>query len=524
MRKIREILRLRWGEKLSQRQVGLSVGVSGSSVSDCVGRARVAGLSWPLPEGMDDGALEALLYPAPMHSGEVRSEPDWNAVHQELRRKHVTRMLLWQEYKVAHPDDGYQYSQFCDRYRLFRQQLDVVMRQDHRAGEKTFVDFSGDGIQIIDPMTGEVREAQLFLAVLGASSFTYAEAFESQELPYWVQGHIHAYEYFDGVTTITVPDQCRTAVKTPCWYDPELNPTYREMAEHYGTAVIPARPRKPRDKAKVENAVLVAQRWILAALRNHRFFSIDQANEAIWEKLEELNNRKFQKLDTTRRELYETVDRPALGPLPRTRYVFADWFSPGVNIDYHVDVDKHYYSVPYTLVHKTVDVRATAMTVEVIFKGKRVASHLRSYAKGQHTTLPEHMPVSHQRHAEWTPSRILSWAEKSGPKTAGLARTILESRRHPEQGYRACLGVLRLGKAYGDDRLEAACERALRVGAPSYRTVKSILKAGLDRQPLPRDKPAPTPLEHENVRGRDYYNSNTTSREESCSAKKPNTN
>lgn len=504
MRKIREILRLRWGDKLSQRDVGRSVGVSPSTVSDCVGRATVGGLSWPLPEGLDDAALEALLYPLPPPSEQPRAVPDWNCIHRELRRKGVTLQLLWQEYKEAHPDDGYQYSQFCDLFKRFKGQLDVVLRQDYRAGEKGFVDYSGDGIKIVDPHTGEVSEAPLFVAVLGASNFTYAEAFPSEKLRCWIDGHIHAYEYWDGVPAITIPDNPKTAVLRPCWYDPDLNPTYREMAKYYDSAVIPARPRKPRDKAKVENGVLVAQRWILAALRNHTFFSVDQANEAIWAKLEELNDRKFQKVDCSRRELYIAVDRPALRPLPKSRYVFADWFSPKVNIDYHVDVDKHYYSVPYTLVHKRLEARATASTVEVFFKGKRIASHQRNYVRNGYTTQREHMPPSHQRFMEWSPSRIINWAAKVGPATSRLCEKIIESRPHPQQGYRACLGLMRLAKVYGNERMERASERALGAGALTYKSVESILKRGLDRQPLLPGTET-KPVEHENVRGPGYY-------------------
>jgi len=506
MRKTREILRLRWGEGLGQRAVARSVLVSPTTVADCVGRAKVAGLSWPLDPQLDDGALEALLYPPPRPSVQPRALPDWTQLHRELRRKGVTLLLLWQEYKEAHGEEGYQYSQFCELYHQFRGQLDVVMRQEHRAGEKSFVDFSGDGFQIVDPQTGEVSEAPLFVATLGASSYTYAEAFPSQELRCWIEGHIHAYEYFEGVTAITVPDNTKTAVLRPCFYDPDLNPTYRDMARHYDSAVIPARRRKPRDKAKVENAVLVAQRWIIAALRNHTFFSLAQANEAIGAKLEELNGRKFQKLDCSRRDLFETVDRPALRPLPKSRYVFAEWFSPKVNIDYHVEIDKHYYSVPYTLVHKRLEARATAITVEVFFKGKRVASHRRSHVKPGYTTLREHMPPSHQRHLEWSPSRIIEWAGKVGPATATLAQKVIESRPHPEQGYRACLGLIRLAKAYGNERMEAASERALTVAAYSYRSLESILKRGLDRQQLLPGTTKPTsPVEHENVRGPSYY-------------------
>jgi transposase len=505
MRKIREILRLHWGENRPLRAVARSVRVSPTTISDCVGRAKLAGLRWPLPEDLDDAALEALLYPPQPPSVQPRAVPDWDHIFRELRRKGVTLQLLWYEYKEGHPEDGFQYSQFCERYRRFREQLTVSMRQDHRAGEKMFVDFSGDGIQITDPDTGEVSQGELFVAVLGASDYTYLEVFPSQELRYWVEGHIHAYEYFEGVAEITVPDNPKTAVVRACWYDPDLNPTYREMGRHYQTAIIPARPRKPKDKAKVENAVLVAQRWIIAKLRNHTFFSILQANEAVWKELEELNGRKLQKLDCSRRELWETLDRPALKPLPSARYAFAEWYSPKVNIDYHVEIDRHYYSVPYTLRHKAVEARVTTTTVEVFFKGNRVTSHARSYVKGGHTTLPEHMPEAHRRYAEWSPARVLAWAAKVGPATARLAERIMETRPHPQQGYRACLGLIRLAEVHGNNRVEAASTRALTFGAYSYRSVEMILRRGLDRQPLPQTVEPTEPVMHENVRGPDYY-------------------
>jgi len=506
MRKITEILQLRWGEKLSQRDVARSVRVSPSTVFDCVSRAQLAALRWPLPDTLDEAALEALLYPVSSTvAQQPRALPDWSYIHSELRRKGVTLQLLWDEYKQQHRDDGYQYSQFCELFRRYKGQLDVVLRQDYRAGEKAFVDYSGDGIAMVDPGTGEVSEAALFVAVLGASNYTYAEAFESQQLRHWIAGHIHAYEFFDGVPEITVPDNAKTAVLRPCWYDPELNQTYREMARHYNTAIIPARPRKPRDKAKVEGGVLIAQRWIVAALRNHTFFNIEQINEAIWDKLDELNDRKFQKLDGNRRQMYQNLDRPALRALPASRYVYADWSRPKVNIDYHVDVQRHYYSVPYTLLHKKLEARATASTVEIFFKGRRVASHVRSYIKGGHSTLREHMPPSHQKYLQWSPSRIINWAGTVGPCASRMCEKIMQSRAHAEQGYRACLGVMRLSKVYGNDRLERACERALSVGAVSYKSVESILKRGLDHKPL-ADSVEPKPVEHDNVRGPGYYN------------------
>ena len=508
MRKIRETLRLHWGEHLSFRAVGTSIGASPSSVSACVRRAEAAGLSWPLDEELDDGALEAMLYPPPLPSCRARVEPDWEYIHREMRRKGVTLQLLWQEYKESHPDRGYEYSAFCGHYRRFRGKLDVVMRQDHRAGEKLFVDYSGDGVEIIDPSTGAVTEAPLFVATLGASNYTYAEATPSEELRWWIEVHVHAFEFFGGVPELLIPDNTRTAVTRACRYEPDLNPTYLEMAQHYGTAVIPARSRKPRDKAKVEGSVLIAQRWILAALRNHAFFSLEQANEAIAAKLVELNGRRFQKLDTTRRELFETLDRPALRPLPPQRYEHADWARPRVNIDYHVEIDRHYYSVPYQLNRERVDVRYTTTTVEVIFKGRRVASHRRSYLPGRHTTVTEHMPKAHQEYLEWTPSRIIQWASKTGPETAALVDGIMAAKPHPQQGYRACLGILRLGKSFGQDRLEAACARASAIGSCSYKTVKSILGTGMDRQQaLPDDEPELVlPTDHANLRGPTYYN------------------
>jgi transposase len=508
MRKVREILRLKFEGGLSNRAIARSVSLSPTSVSDCLLRCSTAGIVWPLDPELDDAQLEAQLYPGlPADQPRQRAPLAFSHVHTELRRKGVTLLLLWQEYKAEHPEDGYQYSCFCDHYRRWRGKLDVVMRQTHRAGERLFTDFSGDGIDIIDPKTGVVNQAELFVAVLGASGYTFAEAFESQELRFWIQAHIHAFEYCGGVPEIVVPDNTRTAVTHPCRYEPDLNPTFLELANHYNTVVIPARVQKPKDKAKVENGVLLAQRWILAALRNHQFFSVAQANEAIAEKLEELNDRKLQLLDTTRRALYESLDRPALKPLPQYRYELAQWSEPRVNIDYHVDVERHYYSVPYTLVHKKVDARRTATTVEIFFKNRRVASHKRSYQRGGYTTLKEHMPKAHQQYLEWTPSRILKWAATSGPFTGQLASKIMETKRHPEQGYRACLGVLRLGKAYGNDRLEAACERALTVGTHSYKSVQSILKNGLDRQPLPEitRKPEPVSIDHENIRGAEYY-------------------
>ena len=506
MRKIKEILRLRWGEGLSLRKVADSIGGSPSTVFDFECRAKAAGLTWPLAGGLDDDRLEKMLFATESPSS-TKSEPNFEEIHREMKRKGVTLSLLWHEYKLAHPDDGYQYSRFCELYRRWQGKLDVVMRQVHKAGDKVFVDWSGDGIEIVNRETGEVTEAPIFVAVLGASGYTYAEATETEKLRDWVRCHVNAFEFFDGVPSAVVPDNTKTAVRRPCFYEPDLNPTYHDMAKHYETAVLPARVRKPKDKAKVEGGVLLVQRWILAKLRNHTLFSVAEANEAIFELLDELNAKPFQKMEGSRLSQFESIDRPALKPLPGRRYEYSRWTSPRVNIDYHVVVKGHYYSVPYKLVHKRVEARYTSTMVEIFSKSHRVASHGRSYQKGRYTTAKEHMPESHRRYAEWTPSRILDWAQKSGPCTMKLAEKIMESRSHPEQGFRACLGILRLGKSYGEDRLETACERALTIGSTSYRSVESILKNGLDRQRrIPgEEKREPPPEDHENVRGPGYY-------------------
>lgn len=507
MRKIREVLRLTLGEGLSRRQVSAAASLPLATVSNYLTRARAAGIVWPLPEGVDDAALEARLFSrAAIPATTSRPLPDWAELDRELRsKKNVTLALLHLEYKERHPD-GYQYTQFCRHYHAWRGTVDVVMRQEHRAGERCFIDWAGQTVPIVDPRTGEVAmEAQIFVAVLGASNFTHAEAFPSQELEHWISGHVHAFEAWGGVTRIVVPDNPRTGVSKAHRYEPILNATYAEMAAHYGVAVIPARPYKPRDKAKAEAGVQVVQRWILARLRTRTFFSLAELNAAITELLTWLNQRPFKRLEGSRAKLFEELDRPALRPLPATRYHFATWKTATVNLDYHIEVDHHYYSVPYQLARDAVDVRISATTVEIFRRGRRVASHLRSSARGRHTTASEHMPESHRRHLEWTPGRIVRWAEGTGPQTAALVTAVMESRPHPEQGYRSCLGIMRLGKRYGDERLEAACTRALAASALSYRSVESILRTGLDRQPLPAPSTVIAPRAHEFVRGPDYY-------------------
>ena len=505
MRKIRDIIRLSFGEGLSRRQVSASLGIPFTTVSDHVLRAKEAGLSWPLADELDDHGLEQLLFPPPVPTGVVRPLPDWKYIDRELRRKGVTLQLLWLEYREVHPD-GYGYSRFADLHREWKRRVDVVMRQEHRAGEKLFVDFSGEKIPIYDRRTGEVvLNAELFVAVAGASNYLYAEAFSSQELLYWVTGHTHAFEFMGGCHEIVVCDNLRSGVTRPHRYEPDVNATYQEMAAHYSIAIIPTRTYKPRDKAKVEAGVLLAERWIIARLRHRHFTSLAEANVAIAQCVDLLNARPFKKLDGSRRSLFEALDAPALRPLPPERYEFATWKRAKVNIDYHIEADHHYYSVPYQLVGKTVEVRSSAGTIEVFYSSKRVASHLRSFLRHKHTTDPAHMPESHRRYAQWTPSRIVNWAAATGPSTAKLIEEILASRPHPEQGFRSALGIIRLADRYSRERLEAACARALHLRAYSYRSVQSILAHGLDKQPLPAPPASRGHPRHHNVRGSTYY-------------------
>ena len=508
MRKLREILRLRLEAGLSGRAIGRSCNLSPSTISEYLGRIAVAKLTWPLPAALDDdAALERLLFPSqsllPLRE---RAEPDWVWVHQELRRKSVTKQLLWMEYREQQPS-GYQYSQFCDLYSRWAAKSAVTMRQVHRAGEKMFVDFSGDGIDIVDPRTGECRTAKLFVAVLGASNLTYVEAALSEDLATWTGCHVRAFEYFGGVAEITVPDNLRSGVKRPDYYDPEINPTYAELAEHYDTAVIPARVRKPRDKAKVEQGVLLAERWILAVLRNRLFHSLEEMNAAVKPLVEKLNDRPMQRLKKSRRQLFEEIERAALRPLPTTPYEFAMWKKVRVHIDYHVEFDEHFYSVHYALVGQQLEVRATETIVEIIDGGRSVASHPRSIVPHRHTTNPEHMPKAHRSYRDWTPTRLVAWAKAVGPNTEELIKEILGSRKHPEQGFRSCLGVMSLRKSFPDERIERACARAIRHRAYSRKSVLAILKNNLDRIEEPKhDEKAQLELPlHGNTRGGRYY-------------------
>jgi transposase len=509
MRQVREILRLMSVGDVPVREIGRRTGVAPSTVRATLKRITAAGLNWPLPEGLSDSDLEAQLYRnAGKKQGHRRCpEADWPTVHRELKRnKHVTLSILWDEYIVQHPD-GFRYSRFCELYRAWEGKLPVTMRQTHLGGEKLFVDYAGDTVPVIvDRLTGETRRTQIFVAVMGASNFTYAEATWSQSLPDWIAVHTHAFEALGGVPKFLVPDNTKVAIIKACRYDPQVNRTYADMADHYDVGILPARPRKPRDKAKVEACVLIVERYLLGRLRHRRFHGLAELNQAIQEMLADINERRtLRRLGVTRRKLFEELDLPALKSLPTEPYVYAEWRKRRAGLDYHVDVDNHYYSVPYRFANEELDVRLTVRTVEVFRKGERIAAHLRNSGNHRHTTINEHMPSSHRRFADWTIERIHRDAAEVGASTEMLCKLILESRRHPEQGFRACVGIVRLVKSYGRERVEAACLRALEIGARTYGSVKSILANNLDRQTAAKRAPDSPAIVHPNIRGARYY-------------------
>lgn len=504
MRRIREALRLHLQGGLSYNEVGRVLKISKSVVGKYVSLARVAGVDCEVADGLSDDELEARLYRPPLARSSHQLAPDFGAVHQELKRPGVTLMLLWEEYATGNPL-AYKYTSFCVKYREFAKTQQRSMRQVHIAGEKLFVDYAGDTVPIVNALTGEITQAQIFVAVLGASNYTFACATPRQTTADWVGAQLQALEYIGGVPKLLVPDQPRALVKTPHRYDPELNPTYAEFTKHYGCTALPARPGHPRDKPKVEGSVLLVQRWILARLRNRRFFSLGELNAAIGLLLVDLNQRPFKKLPGCRRSAFEALDAPVLRPLPATRYVIGRWKAAKVNVDYHVEFEGHYYSVPHRLVGAKIDVRACGALLECFAANQRVAGHVLSTVRGGFTTTPEHMPASHRAHLQWTPAKLIAWGERIGVSTAAVVTWQLERRPHPEQGYRACLGLLALSRKYSPARLEAACTRAMAIRAPHLRSVTSILKCGLDSQPTLFDTADNPVVEHENVRGPGYY-------------------
>lgn len=506
MRRIREVLRLKHECDLSHSQIAQALRISKGTVSNYLTQAEGAGITHSVALGLDDAALMGQLYPQ-RYVYRQFAVPDFGRVHRELKRKGVTLQLLWEEYRESAQGIPYSRSRFCERYLVFAGTLRRSMRQTHIAGEKLFVDFAGPTVPIYDVAGAETSRAHIFVAVWGASNYTYVEATAAERKLDWISAHVNALAFFGGCPALLVPDQPRALIRVPDRYEPRCNRTYEALAEHYGCAILAARPGKPRDKAKVEAGVLLVERWILARLRNRRFYSLAELNAAIGELVAMLNERSFQKLEGSRRSWFELLDRPAMRPLPAIAFEYAEFKRARVSrLDYHIEFERHYYSVPHALVGQEVELRVTRSTVEVLWRNRRIASHARSERRAGYTTVPEHMPASHRAHREWTPQRLIGWAGSIGAATESLVSHILQSKPHPEQGYRACLGMLALARKYGNDRLEAACARALGIGARSRASVASILAAGLDREAVQPSLQLESPLPaHPNVRGAKYY-------------------
>jgi len=501
MRKIREVLRLTHEHKLSVRQVSRATGVGKTAVGEFVARAKVIGITWPIPPEISDVELEARLFTPAGFREPTRPVPDWAKVHQELKRRHVTLMILWEEYR-AEAADGHGYSRYCQLYSEWKRCLAATMRQTHLAGDKLFVDWAGDKVPIIDQLTGEVHEASIFVAVMGASTYSYSEACLTETLPDWIGAHVNTLHFLGGVMKAAVPDNLKAGITKPSRYEPGINRTYQELADHYGFVVLPTRIKKPKDKAKVENAVRIVSRYLLGKLRNRRFFSLEELNVAVRECITGVNAKVMKRLNKSRNELFATIDQPVLKPLPTERYTYAEWKRCTVAPDYHVEVDLHYYSVSFRLLRQSIDARYTDKTVELFHKGVRVASHARSYLPYKHTTINEHMPSHHRCYAEWNPARMLRMAGNIGPATVALFEAIMKARAHPEQGFRSCLGIYALLGKYGPGRVEAAAKRGNEVGSTTLESIKSILEKGLDKAYASPDTP---PIHHANIRGRGYY-------------------
>ena len=504
MRKIRDVLRLKLGQGVSERQIAKAVGMARSTVADCLGRARVAGIGWPITDGIDDAELERRLFPAHANASPTRLPPDLSLIHKELQRRSMTLQLVWEEYRGEQPE-GFGYSRFCELYSAWKGTVSATMRQTHGPAEKLFVDYAGDTVEVIDPATGEVRRAHIFVAVLGASNYTYAEGRWSEALPDWIGAHVNAFTAIGGVAHAIVCDNLKAGVTAVCRYEPGINRTYQDLATHYDTAILPARPYKPRDKAKVEGGVLIVQRYVLARLRNRQFFGLVELNTAIRAVVADLNAKVMRKIGASRNELIETIDRPALKVLPAEPYVYAEWKLCKLGLDYHVEIDQHYYSAPHRLIRERIEARITDATVEIFHKGARVASHVRSAVKRRHTTVGDHMPSTHRHHADWTPERIMREAAVIGPAMIALVEAIMKAKAHPEQGFRVAKGILQLAKSYGVTRMEAAAMRGNDIGAVSYGSIKSILQNGLDKAYAKPATPEAPPIQHANIRGRGYY-------------------
>jgi transposase len=513
MRQVVEALRLTYDQGRSQREIARALGVSQSTISEYRSRFAASGLPWPLPAELDEAALEARLYPPTPHALVPRPEPDWATVHRERKAPGMTLQQCWIEYKAKEPT-GYGYTQFCARYHAWADTLEPVLRQVHVPGDKVFVDYAGQTMPVRDMAAGATRDAQIFVGALGASHLLFVMASWSQTLTDWIAAHVAMLEAFGGVPRAIVPDNLKAGVVRPCYYEPTIHPTYQDLASHYGTVILPARAKHPRDKAKAETAVQIVEREILAPLRHDVFTSLAELQQALAFGCARVNDRPFQKLAGSRRSVYEALERETLRPLPAERYELAEWRTAKANIDYHISVEGHLYSVPYRLVGETVTVRLTATLVDILHGGRRVGLHARSFLKGRMTTDPSHRPKAHQQHLDWSPSRLITWGRSIGAPTAAFIEAMLARWPHPEQGYRSCLGLLSLARRYPADRVNAACARAHAAGTLAYRSVKSILEQQLDRLPLEEPTATrPLPAHHEHVRGPAYYDTAVTSPE-----------
>lgn len=505
MRKIRDVLRLRLQAGLSFRQISLSTKVSVGAIQKLLKTAEQLQLAWPLPDGLDDTQLARLFYPAADTRGSSRFQlPDWPTVHQELKRKGMSMQLLWQEYTERYPNRCYSYSQFCERYRGWCQLQKRSMRQQHKAGEKCFIDYCGPTVPIVSGSTGEIRQAQIFVAVLGASNYTYAEATLTQSLPDWLHSHVRAFEFFGGTPALLVPDNLKSGVNKACRYEPELNPSYQQLAAHYQLAVMPARPYKPKDKAKAEVGVQVVERWILARLRHHTFFSLAELNQCLRALLTELNERPFKQLPGNRRQAFEQLDQPALTPLPQQPYRYVAIKPVKVNIDYHVQFEQHHYSAPHQYVGETLELHAGDQLVQLYFRQQLVASHPRKHQPGT-TTLAAHMPVRHSKQQAWTPGRLKQWAQDIGPDTLRWVSDRLAEKAHPEQAYRLCLGLLNLTRSYPPERVNGCCQLANREGLSRLKQLKSVLASNRDQLPEQPSFTLELPQSHDNIRGPNHF-------------------
>ena len=502
MRKLREVLRLRYSAQLSIRQISASTKISVGSIQTVLKRAEQYQLAWPLPDELDDCALALKFYPgADAQLSSKFQQPIWVEVHQELKKKGVTKQLLWEEYTQQFPNRCYSYSQYCARYADWLKKQKRSMRQTHRAGEKLFIDYAGPTVPVVCASTGEIRHASIFVAVLGASNYTYADATWSQSLPDWLGSHVRAFEFFGGTPALLVPDNLKSGVSKACRYEPELNPAYQQLAAHYGVAVMPARPYKPKDKAKAEVGVQIVERWILARLRHQTFFSLAELNQCIRALLTELNEKPFKQWPGYRRQWFEQLDQPALSPLPKHAYQVVEIKTARVNIDYHIQYDQHLYSVPHHCVGEPVELQAGEQLIEVYFQNKLIATHVRKFYPGT-TTEPAHRPEKHAKHQQWTPGRLMNWAQALGPEVLKWVKTQLQRKSHPEQAYRVCLGLLNLQRSYPVTRLNQACAIANREALFKLKNIKAILQSNRDQLPdEAATPPAPLPQSHENIRG-----------------------